>query len=208
MRLRFRDLLLLLGSVFAGVLCYGSSIPSSVLPSVTAMLKADFISIDRIETQAMSDNANGRFDIMVVGSGRTPGQGWRVEVLSVDRGSLNRKWDSHISARGIEFENSGPSTIELEQEDSDYELVIEGCAQHECSDGISGFLVFFGKTGQTFKAKLVTKGLDQPITGPPKYDVTFSPNIPKNAKEILKRAICHSDALTNKLGLPFACEGP
>jgi hypothetical protein len=177
-----------------------------MLPTMAALIKRDFVSIDRIETYTMSNDVDGRFDVIVVGSGRTPGQGWRVEVLSIDHATIKKRWDSQPFAKAIEFENSGPRAVHVYPNGADYELVIETCAQHECSDGISDFLIFLGKKGHTFKAKLVTEGLDRPTKSPPRYNVTFSPNIPENAKKILERAICNSDALSNKAGLPFACK--
>lgn len=206
MRPTLRIVSLALSGLFVCMLCCGSSIPSSVFGRLTDVLNKDFVSIDRIQTYSMSDDTEGRFDIIAIGTGRTRGQGWRADVFSVDHGLLTKRWDSQIVAQRTEFENSGPSAIRIESEDKDYELVIEGCARHECSDGISGFFVFFGKSGQGFSAKVVTEGLDKPVGGPPKYDVTFSPGIPQNAKKVLQSAICHSDALTNKSGLPFACE--
>lgn len=100
----------------------------------------------------------------------------------------------------------GSNSIDVREKDYDYDLFMQGCARHMCgADGISGFLIFSGKSGMTYKAKLVTQGLDKTSHDPPKYDVTFSKGIPEDAKKVLQDAICTSSAISNKEGLPFAC---
>jgi len=193
--------------IFSAMLCAAASLPSSILPAVAEALKRDFVSVEEIGTYSMSDEPSGQFDLVVVGTGRTRYLGWRVEVWSVENGRLSKRWDSDVSARGVEFEVSGLKGVDVHPKGFDYDVVIEGCAQHECADGISGFLVFSGKTRNTYKAKLVTRGLDREYTESPKYDVTFSDGINDNAKKALVDAICASSAISNKQGLPFPCKG-
>jgi hypothetical protein len=210
-RARFLTALLISGFLSSNVPCQTASLPSSVLPAVTQAIQRDFMSIDRVETYSMSDEINGRFDVVVIGTERAPSGkwgGWRVEVLSVHNHRLTKRWDSAISAREVEFAASGPGAVEVREMEYDYDLVVGGCAQHLCKDGISGFLLFSGKTGKTYKAKLVTQGLDESPTGSPKYDQAFSPDISEDAKKVLQEAICKSGTISNKQGLPFACKNP
>jgi hypothetical protein len=188
------------------VLCVAASLPSSILPAVAEALKRDFVSVEEIGTYSMSDEPDGQFDLVVVGSARSRYQGWRVEVWSVENGRLSKRWDSHVWATGVEFEVSGSKSVDVQPKGYDYDVVVEGCARHECADGISGFLVFSGKTRKTHKAKLITQGLDRENTESPKYDVTFSDGITDEAKKTLVDAICTSRAITNKQGLPFECK--
>ena len=110
-----------------------------------------------------------------------------------------------MSMGGVEFERSGPENVNVWVSDEDYEVVIEGCAQHMCGDGISGFLVFSGKEGKAYTAKLVTQGLDRSPTDLPHYDVTFSKDVTVEARKTLEDAICSSFAISSKRGLPFPC---
>jgi hypothetical protein len=172
------------------------------------MIQRDFGSIEEIDTIGMTDDPGGRFDVVVVGSRHGSWGGWRVEVLSISHHRLRKRWDSVISAKEQEFEASGSQFVDVRVKHYDYDILISGCVAHNCGDGIDGFLVFSGKTGKTYKAKIVTQGLVKPITGAPKYDVTFSPGITDGAKKILQDAICSSNAISNKPGLPFECKGP
>lgn len=191
------------------MLCHGqSSLPSVDLPALTAMIQRDFGSIDEIYTIGMTDDPGGRFDVVVVGGRHGSWSGWRVEVLSISHHRLRKRWNSVISAREPEFESSGGKSVKVRMKDYDYDILIDGCVAHNCGDGIDGFLLFSGKTGKTYKAKMVTQGLVKPITGPPKYEVTFSPGITDGAKKILQDAICSSNATSNKSGLPFECKSP
>jgi hypothetical protein len=128
-----------------------------------------------------------------------------VEVLGVEDGRVAKKWDSEVSATEVEFQNSKVENIDVHPEESDYDLLIDGCARHECWNGVEGFLLFSGKTGQTYKAKVVAQELGS-TTLTPKYDVTFSAGISARAKQILQDAICRSSAISNKPGLPFDCK--
>jgi hypothetical protein len=136
-------------------------------------------------------------------------ESWRVEVLSVDHRRLNKIWDSAVSVKEPEFENSGSENVEIRPKEKDYDLLIEGCAVHQCRDGIDGFLLFSGKARTAFNAKVVTMP-DQGSIVTPKYIVTFSKGITDDAKETLKGAICSTNAnvITNKKGLPFECKNP
>jgi hypothetical protein len=153
----------------------------------------------------MTDEIGGRFDVVIVGSKRG-NNGWRVEVLSSTNHRITTKWDSHILANETEFTQSGAKAITINIEDYNYDLLIEGCAPHLCSDGISGFLLFSGKSGETSKAKIVTQGMEKPFTKYQKYEVTFSKNIIDNARKKLEQAICESTSISNKTGLPFKCK--
>jgi hypothetical protein len=197
---------LIAGILISAMLCRGASLPLNTLRPITETLERDFTAIDEIRTISMSDDQTGRFDLVVVGAGRIPNGGWRVEVLTVDHHRLTKRWDSVVSAKEMEFDASGPQSIHIYPEDYDYNLVIEGCAQHACYDGISGFLVFVGKEEKTYKAKLVTRGLDRPPADSPQYDVTFSKNISDDARKVLQDAICTSTAISSKQGLQFSCD--
>jgi hypothetical protein len=154
------------------------------------MIQRDFGSIDEIDTISMTDDPGGRFDVVVVGV--MHGHGWRVEVLTVSHHQLRKRWDSAIAAREPEFQTSSGQSVDVRVKDYDYDILIGGCVTHNCGDGIDGFLVFSGKTGKTYKAKVVTQDLDQLVTGAPmyKYDVTFSTGISDGAKKTLQDAIC------------------
>lgn len=195
--------------VLSPVLCLGqSSLPAGDVSAIAAMIQRDFGYVDEIETVSMSDDPGGRFDIVVVGSRRGNEGGWRVEVLSVVHHRVKKRWDSATSAGEPEFESSGPKAVELRKKDYDYDLLIQGCVARNCGNGIDGFLVFSGSTGKTYKAKLVTQGLDKPVTAAPKYDVAFSTDISEEAKKTLQDEMCRSSALSNKHGLPFGCKNP
>lgn len=184
-----------------------SPLPVSDLRSVAAVIERDFSSIDSIHTIGMSDDPDGRFDVIVVGSGPRNG-GWRVEALSIAHHKVTTIWDSAVDALGPQFLNSGPRSVTVVAKDYNYDLFIEGCAPHLCHDGISGFLVFSGKSESTAKAKVVAQGLDKPFTGEPRYDVTFSGSIDDGSKRELETAICESQAIGDKSGLPFSCQKP
>jgi len=204
MRLSLVAVFLIFSVLGSAILSAGQApLPSSDLSAITEIIQRDFSSVDEIHTVGMTDDPGGRFDVVVVGSSR--GSGWRVEALSVEHDRLAKKWDSNASARGIEFDVSGLRAIDVREKDYDYDIVMSGCTPHLCADGINGFLVFSGGTGRTYKAKVVTRDLDKPPTQPPRYDVTFSPGITVDAKKILQSAICASNSISNKQGLPFAC---
>ncbi len=180
-------------------------LPAADLGSISSVIKRDFDSIDNIRTIGMTDDPNGRFDVIVIGS-RSQNNGWRVEVVSITDHKVTTKWDSDISATEPEFSNSGPKNVTVRIRDYDYVLSVEGCAPHLCHDGVSGFLMFSGRSQRAYKAKVVTRGLDKPNIGEPKYDVTFSRAIDDRSKDELEAAICKSRAISNKTGLPFSCQ--
>jgi hypothetical protein len=182
-------------------------LPASDMRAVTNIVERDFGSVDNIRTIGMTDDPLGRFDVVVIGS-RPRNDGWRVEVISISNHKATKTWDSTVSAHGLEFSGSGPKSVNINVKEYDYDLMIEGCAPHLCHDGVSGFLILSGKAGKTFKAKVVTQGLDQEFSRTPKYDVTFSPNVDSKAKTALESFICHSRTLGNKPGLPFSCRTP
>ena len=181
-----------------------ASLPATDLRAVTNVIERDFASVDRIHTVGMTDDPDGRFDVIVIGS-RPRYDGWRVEVLSVTHHKVETKWDSVVSAKGPQYSNSGSKSIAVRIRDYDYDLIIEACAQHLCYDGVSGFLLFSGKSERSVKAEVVTQGLYKPLTGEPKYDVTFSKNADDESRKVLERAICESQSISNKSGLPFSC---
>lgn len=182
-------------------------LPASDMRSVASIIERNFGSVDTIRTIGMSDNPLGRFDFVVVGS-KPRNAGWLVEAISVSDHKASIIWDSAVSAAGLEFSNSGPKSVVIHVKSYDYDVTIEGCAPHLCYDGVSGFLIFSGKTKKTVKAKVVTKGLDQAFSPTPRYDVTFSPNVDEVSKKALESLICHAHTLSNKPGLPFRCQIP
>jgi hypothetical protein len=188
-----------------------SPMPSADLSQLTTVIQRDFRSIDDIHMIRMSDEPGGRFDFVVMGL-RHRWSGWRVEAISIEHHQLRIRWDSEskISVKEIEFALSGPKAVDIQEKDNDYNLLISGCAPHLCFDGVHGFLLFSAKTAKTYKAKVVTQGLDKALTDTPKYDVTFSPGITSDAKDILQDAICSSSSneISNKSGLPFECKNP
>lgn len=190
-------------------LCAGqSSLPADDMAVLARMIQQDFGSVDEIRTIGMSDDPAGRFDIVVVGSRPRAEGGWRVEVFSGDHHKLQKRWDSVTSAAEPEFESSGARAVSVHVKEYDYDVVIQGCVARNCGDGIDGFLVFSGAIGKTYKGKVVTVGLDKPVRGAPKYDVTFSTDISAEAKKTLEGEMCRSPALSNKPGLPFECKKP
>ena len=194
--------------LFYAPVCIGQApLPSVDLRALNAAIQRHFGSIDEIRTVGMTDNPGGRFDVIVVGS-RLANDGWRVEVFSVSHHRLTSKWDSVAMARESEYANSGPKSVTIRTRDYDYDLLIAGCVPHLCSDGISGFVLFSGKSNQTSKAKVTTLGLDQPYTASPKYDVMFSKNISAAFRQTLEGAICSNTSISNKGGLPFECKKP
>jgi len=110
--------------------------------------------------------------------------------------------------REIAYENSGPKSVTIKIGEGDYDLLIEGCAPHLCSDGVSGFVLFSGKSGQTSKARVVAQNLKVSFTPTPKFDVTFSKNISAASRQVLEDAICNSHSIGYKDGLPFECKKP
>jgi hypothetical protein len=184
-----------------------SPLPASDIRLISEAIQRDFGSIHEIRTVEMSDDPGGRFDIIVVGS-RLRNDGWRVEVFSVLQHRITTKWDSAVMAREAEFGSSGPKSVKIRIREYDYDVSIQGCVPHLCSDGINGFLIFSGQSGETSKAKVVTQGLDKPDVGAPKYDVTFSQNISSNSRSSLEEAICSSKSMSNKSGLPLECKAP
>jgi len=181
--------------------CDAIAVPVSNLTAITTAITKDFSNVDEIRTVHLSGDPDDQLDFIVVGASRH--RGFKVEVLKLEHGSVTQKWNSDLSMRGVEFERSGPVNVYVS--DEDYEVVIEGCAHHMCGDGISGFLVFSGKEGKSYTAKLVTQGLDRSPTESPRYDVTFSRGISVEAKKTLENAICSSTAISSKQGLPFPC---
>lgn len=200
---------------FALLLCVACSsqafgqapLPATDMRLVANIVERDFGSVDNIRTIGMTDDPLGRFDVVVIGS-KPRNAGWRVEVMSISNHKAAVRWDSAARVDGPEFSNSGPRSVVINTKDDDYELMLEACAQHLCYDGVSGFLIFSGKSGRSVKAKVVTEGLDQTPSRTPKYDVTFSPDIDNDSKMALEKFICHSDTLSNKSGLPFSCQIP
>lgn len=175
--------------------------------NVTSAIERDFESIDGIRTISMSDDQNGRFDFVVVG--RKPiSLGWRVQILSVTHHHVSKLWDSAVSATEPEYSMSGPKNISILVKDYDYDLLVEGCALHLCSNGVSGFLIVHGKDERTVKARAMSTDLDKAFTSSPKFDVQFSQNADGQSKAALIRAICQSSAITYKGGLPFTCQAP
>ncbi len=172
-------------------------VPSIDVQEVANMVETDFESIDSIRTISMTDDREGRFDFIVVG--RKPHSlGWRVEVLSVARHNASKLWDSAVAAIEPEYSMSGPKNISIAAKDYDYDLLVEGCAPHLCSDGVSGYLIFHGKDQQTVKARVMSKDLDRAFTPNPKFDVQFSKNAIGEPKAALIRAICRSSAISNR----------
>jgi hypothetical protein len=184
--------------------CHAIAVPVSNLTAVTAAITRDFSNVDEIRTVHLGNDADERLDFVVVGFSRL-GE-FKIEILRLEHRRIVQKWNSSLSTRNPEFEVSGPKSVNVYASDEDYEVVVEGCARHMCSDGISGFLVFSGKEGKSYEAKLVAHGLDRSPTDSPRYDVTFSRGITLEARKTLEDAICSSFAVTFKKGLPFPCK--
>lgn len=198
---------LFLVSVLSALCTAQAPLPGRDMSTVANAIQRDFDSVDEIQTIGMSDDAGGRFDFVVIGSSRHGSEGgWRVEVVSIDQHRLRKRWDSEDYAKEPEFDSSGIKSIKVRAREYDYDLIIEGCSLHLCHDGIHGFLVFSAKQEKTYKAKVVTRGLDTSATTNPRYDVTFSAEISSEAKNVLQDQICQSSALSNKHGLPFECK--
>ncbi len=181
--------------------CGAVAVPVSNLTALTTAITKDFANVDELRTVHLSDNPDDQLDFIVVGASRHGG--FKVEVLRLKHRSITQRWNSDLTMRGVEFEMSGPINVYVS--DEDYEVVIEGCAHHMCGDGISGFLVFSGKEGKSYSAKVATQGLDRSPTESLHYDVTFSRGITVEAKKTLQGAICSSNAISSKHGLPFPC---
>ncbi len=181
--------------------CGAIAVSVSTLTAITTAIKKDFSNVDELRTVHLSDDPDDQLDFIVVGSSRHGG--FKVEVLRLKHRSITQRWNSDLTMRGVKFEMSGPVNVYVS--DEDYEVVIQGCAHHMCGDGISGFLVFSGKEDKSYTAKVVTQGLDRSPTESPRYDVTFSPGITVGAKKTLQDAICSSNAISSKQGLPFPC---
>jgi len=196
------------GVLLATMLCNGQALPSSALPGVAEVIKRDFTSVNEVDTSSIRSETDGRFDIVVIGSARTRYQGWRAEVLSVSHHRLIKRWDSTALARESEFAVLGLQGFDFGPLEYGYDLFLQGCAPHDCADGVHGFLVFSGVTGKAYMAKLITRGLDTEVSKPPKYDVTFSQGISDDAKKLLEEKMCATNAISNKAGLPFSCQNP
>jgi hypothetical protein len=184
-----------------------SPVLSADIGLVASMIEKDFQSVDTIRTISMSDDQDGRFDFVVVG--RKPhDSGWRVEILSATHHHVSRLWDSTVSVTEPEYSMSGPKNIAIQVKDYDYDVQLEGCAPHLCSNGVSGFLIFDGKEERTVKARVMSMDLNKAFTSTPKFDVQFSQNADEQSRTALMRMICQSSAIQNKGGLPFACRTP
>ena len=183
--------------------CDAVAVPVSNLTAITTAITKDFSNVDEIRTVHLSGDPDDQLNFIVVGASRHGG--FKVEVLRLGHRSVTQRWNSDLTMRDVEFEGSGPKSVNVYVSDEDYEVVIEGCAQHMCHDGISGFLIFSGKEGKSHTAKLVTQGLDRSPTESPRYDVTFSKGVTVEARKTLEDAICSSTAISSKQGLPFPC---
>lgn len=203
MKIKFRIAAILGPLLLSLTPCAAVPVPVSNLTAITTAITKDFSNVDEIRTVHLGDEPDDRLDFIVIGGSRRGG--FKVEVLRLKHRSITQRWSSDLSMRGVEFERSGPKSVNVWVSDEDYEVVIEGCAQHMCGDGISGFLVFSGKEGKAYTAKLVTQGLDRSPTEPPRYDVTFSKDVTVEARKTLEDAICSSFAISSKRGLPFPC---
>jgi len=182
----------------------GISVPSSVLMNLGERLNRTFVRVD--DVRLLPVGADG-VDVVVIGQERLRHQSWRTQIFVVKKGHLSLKWDS-ATLRSIEFEGSGPHTMRLEVLKDDYRLTIEGCAPHDCSDGILGFLVYSGSAGKAWAAKLTTIEGDDGETL--KYDVQWSPRNDStveglDAKRVLERKMCQSTGLSDPGKLPFQC---
>src|SRR4029077_6737081 len=122
--------------------CGAVAVPVSNLTAITTAIKKDFSNVDEIRTIHLSDDPDDQLDFIVVGASRHGG--FKVEVLRLKHRSITQRWSSDLTMLGVEFEMSGPKSVNVWVSDEDYEVVIDGCAQHMCGDGISGFLVFSG----------------------------------------------------------------
>jgi hypothetical protein len=170
------------------------------------MLKLDFSSIIEIRTIKLDDEPIGPSDWIVSGW-QYKEHGLRVEIFHAVRGQLTKKWDSAPFTHGVEFMTEGRPGIQVWGERGhEYGILIEGCARHMCSDGISGYVWFSGQSGKSGRAKVTADGLDKPLAGSQTYQVRFSPQIDEDSKQALEEAICSDSALSNKAGLPFACK--
>jgi hypothetical protein len=170
---------------------------------VATAIRQDFQEIEQIRTIEM-DGDRTRYDVVVVGG---TGKRWRVEVFSAQRHKVRKIWDSAILEKDLEF---GNSNVMIDKNDTGYKLVIKGCALHQCSDGIFGFLVYDGKSGRYYKAKVTTiessGGRDH--SGNNSYSVIYSPKISGADIADLQKMICATDMneISNKAGLPFECK--
>jgi hypothetical protein len=180
-------------------------LPVSDLRLIASIAERDFGSIDSIRTIGMTDDPDGRFDLIIIGSKPRAG-GWRVEVLSATHHKVTPLWDSTVAAKEPQYLNSGSKGVTVKVRDYDYDLLIEGCAPHLCHDGVSGFLMFSGRSGKTLKAEVVARDLNKPSLGGPRYEVTFSNNTDDESKAALEKSICQSRTISDAAGLPFSCQ--
>jgi hypothetical protein len=156
----------------------------------------------------MSDDFGGRVDIIVEGRGRSRYNGWRLEVFRSEHHHLIRNWTSDSSVEGDEFGMIGDSKIHVDAEIRDYEILLSGCARHLCSDGVSGYLLYSGRTSKVSKAKVVATDLTRSPDSNHTYTVTFSEGIDALSMDAIEREICSDNAISTKSGLPFPCKNP
>jgi hypothetical protein len=168
----------------------------------------DFATIYEIRTIKLDDEPIGPSDWIISG-GQYKNGGLRVEIFREEHHRLVKRWDSAPLTHGIEFTVEGQPEIQVwGDRNHEYAILIAGCAQHMCSDGISGFLWFSGQTGKWGKAKVTADGLIKPLVGRQTYQVKFSPSIDEESRQQLQEAICSNSAISNKSGLPFPCKAP
>ena len=144
---------------------------------------------------------------MVIGQQKLMHQSWRIQVFQVEKDRIALRWDSN-SLHTIEFDETGPNAIKIAMQNDDYRLSIEGCAPHACSDGVSGFLVYFGSAGRAWAAKLTTAEDEHGditrynVVWTPDHDVTEQGKI---ARQLLESEMCRSTAISDPARLPFRC---
>lgn len=156
----------------------------------------------------MSDDPDGPVDVIVEGHARNRFRSWRLEVFRVEHNHLISRWNSDSSVQGDEFDMVSETRVHVDTESKNYEITLSGCAQHLCSDGVSGFLLYLGRTSAVAKAKVVATDLTRSPDVRHTYEVTFSKGIDASSMEILKREISKDRTITSKSGLPFPCKIP
>jgi hypothetical protein len=148
-------------------------------------------------------------DAVVVGYASTGHKASRVVIYKISPRNITVKWDS-LSDQSLQhaqaFETSGGPGVGVDSTDDGYRVFIQGCARHQCADGISGFFTYDARSGKTSEATVTTvnKGVDSIAID--HYEVKFRGSDDSSSVAYLKNLICKSGSLSEKDKLPFPCK--
>jgi len=183
-----------------------ASVPSRNMIPLASQIVRDFREVYGIHI-VENGRQGGGTDIIVEGASRPIDAGYRVEIFQSDSHRDRKLWDSENYTKSIEFGNFDNHNVNVKIRDDGYTLTIEACGLHRCGDDINGYLIYFGRSRKSFRARVETKSMDSPgaILTHFRYDITYSDANDVEAQKALQQLICDSDLITRKADLPFQC---